>query len=173
MYVDNTDILHWSPSSFVEDENLVFYVQQATTNWRHLLLASGVILKAPKCLIYFLLYKFVCGHAKLKSFQDLPQPLAWIVDCGRLLPSHITIPQPCRPDVPIVTHYVSAASKIHGVHFSPVGQSATHIDQMVQQGMDWIDCIHTNPLIQPDVSYAVIPRYLLGLSDNRPPFGNT
>lgn len=33
MYVDDTDILHWPPSSDTEDEELVAYVQQATTDW--------------------------------------------------------------------------------------------------------------------------------------------
>ena len=67
MFVNDTDILHWPPNFFIEDEELVSYVQQATTDWGHLLQASGGILKAPKCPIYFLLYKFVPGRAKLKS----------------------------------------------------------------------------------------------------------
>ncbi len=109
------------------------------------------ILKAPKCLIYFLSFKYVRGRAKLKSLRDLPGPLSWIADDGRLLLSHITKPQPQGPDVPIVTHDVSTASKMLGVHFSPSGQSTTHISQMVQRGLDWIDCLCTKPLIQQDV----------------------
>jgi hypothetical protein len=49
MYVDDTDILHWPPSPYTEDKELVSYVQQATLDWRHPTQASGCILKAPKC----------------------------------------------------------------------------------------------------------------------------
>jgi hypothetical protein len=45
MYVDNTDILHWQPSSFIEDEDLVSYVQQATTDWEHYRRHQGAYLK--------------------------------------------------------------------------------------------------------------------------------
>jgi hypothetical protein len=151
MYIDDMDILHWPPSAYSDNNELVAYVQQATTDWGHSSQASGGILKAPKCLIYFLSYKYVQGCAKLKSLCNLPEPLLWIADDGRLLPSHITIPQPQEPDVPIVTHDVPTASKMLGVHFSPSGQSTTHIDQMVQRGLDWIDCLCTKPIIQQDV----------------------
>ncbi len=120
MYVDDTDILHWPPSAYTDNDELVAYVQQATTDWGHLSQASGGFLKAPKCSIYFLSYKYVWGRAKLKSLRDLPKPLLWIVVDGRHLPSHITIPQPQGPDFPIVTHNVLTASKMLGVHFSPL-----------------------------------------------------
>jgi hypothetical protein len=145
MYVDDTDILHWPHT---DNNELVDYVQQATTDWGHLSQALGGILKAPKCSIYVVSYKYVWGRAKLKSLRDLPKPLSWITDNGRLLPSHITILQPQGPDVPVVTHDVSTASKKLGVHFSPSGQSTIHINQMVQRGLDWIDCLHMKPLIQ-------------------------
>jgi hypothetical protein len=48
-------------------------------------------------------------------------------------------------------HNVLTVLKMLGVHFSAAGQSTTQIYQMVQQGMDWNDCLHTNPLIQHDV----------------------
>jgi hypothetical protein len=121
MNVDDMDILHWLPSAYTEDNELVACVQQATTDWGHLSQALGGILKAPKCSIYFLSYKYVWGRAKLKSLRDLPKPLPCIADDGRLLPSHITILQPQEPDVPIETHNVLTASNMLGVHFSPLG----------------------------------------------------
>ena len=51
-------------------------------------------------------------------------------------PSHIRIPQPEGPDALIVTHEVTTASKLLGVHFSRVGNSLTHVDHMVQKGLD-------------------------------------
>jgi hypothetical protein len=61
MYLDDTDLLHWLPSTTTEPEELIQYVQQATTDWGKLAQASGGILKAGKCLVYFLDYKFVRG----------------------------------------------------------------------------------------------------------------
>ncbi len=122
------DILYWPPSAYTDNDELVAFVQQATADWWHLSQALGGILETPKCLIYFLSYKYVLGRAKLKSLHDLPEPLSWIVDDGRILPSYITIPQPQGPDVPKVTHNVLTASKMLGVHFPPSGQSTTHID---------------------------------------------
>ncbi len=154
MYVDDTDILHWPPSAYTDDNKLASYVQRATMGWGHLSQALGGILKAPKCSIYFLSFKTVQGQFRLKSLHNLPEPLAWILDGGRLLPAHITIPQPQGPDVLIVIHDVSTASKMLGVHFSPSGLSTTHINQMVQRGLDWIDCLCTRPLIQRNVWFS-------------------
>jgi hypothetical protein len=75
MYVDDIDILHWSHSAYTDDNELVVYVQQVATDWGHLSQASGGILKAPMCLIYFLSYKYDQGCAKLKSLRNLPKPL--------------------------------------------------------------------------------------------------
>jgi hypothetical protein len=60
-----------------------------------------------------------------------------------MLPSHITIPQPTGPDLPIITHKVTTASKMLGVHFSLARNSATHVEHMVQKGLDWVDCLRT------------------------------
>jgi hypothetical protein len=89
--------------------------------------------------VYFLDYKFVQGRAVLKSLQDLPAPWRYITEGEQLFPSHITIPQPAGPDVSIVMHNVTTASKMLGIHFSPAGKSSTHVEHMVQRGLDWVD----------------------------------
>jgi hypothetical protein len=33
-----------------------------------------------------------------------------------------------------------------GVHFSPASNSITHIDHMVQKGLDWVGCLRTKPV---------------------------
>jgi hypothetical protein len=68
MYVDDMDICHWPPSAYTDNNELVAYVQQATADWGHLSQTSGGILKAPKCLIYFLSFKYVWGRAKLNYY---------------------------------------------------------------------------------------------------------
>jgi hypothetical protein len=146
MYVDDEDILHWPPSTHTSPEDLIEYVQKATTDWGNLAQASGGILKAGKSLAYFMDYNFNKGRAKLKSLQDLPEPNSYIMDEGKLLPSHISIPQPVGCNVPIVTHNVTTATKMLGYNFTPAGNSVTHMESMVQKGLDWVDSLLTKPL---------------------------
>jgi hypothetical protein len=69
---------------------------------------------------------------------------------GQMIPSHISIPQPEGPDIPIITHDVHTASKMLGVHFSPAGNSSVHVENMVQKGLDWVDCLKTKPVSRID-----------------------
>ena len=64
----------------------------------------------------------------MKLLANLPAPQRYILEDGYLYPSHITIPQPDGPDLPIITHDVTVASKMLGVHFSPAGNSLTHVE---------------------------------------------
>ncbi len=150
MYVDNTDLLRWPSSLHTDPEELIAHIQQATTDYTHLAQASGGILKDAKCSVYILDYKFVGGQARMKTPRDLPAP-AWYITIGNTLcPSHITIPQPVGHDIPIITHDVTTASKMLGVHFSLAGNSLTHVEHMVQKGLDWVDCLCTKPLPSRD-----------------------
>jgi hypothetical protein len=151
LYVDDTDLLHWPESAAVEPEELIAQVQNATMDYGRLAQASERILKEKKCLVYFLDYKFVNGQAWMKLLLDLPPPQEWITEAGRTYPSHISIPQPVGPDVPIETHDVLTASKMLGVHFSPAGNSITHVNHMVEKGLDWVACLRSKPVSQRDV----------------------
>jgi hypothetical protein len=53
MYVDDTNLLHWPESSMTDPEELIVHVQMATTDYGQLAQASGGILKAKKCSVYF------------------------------------------------------------------------------------------------------------------------
>ena len=150
MYVDDTDLLHWPRDGCDSSEDLIEHVQRATTDWGNLTQASGGILKPEKCSVYLLDYKYVRGRAKMKSLRDLPEPLSYITDGDRLLPSHIQVPQPEGPPVPIVTYDVTTSSKMLGTHWSPAGTSATHVEHMVQKGLDWVDLLRTKPLLSRD-----------------------
>ncbi len=63
-----------------------------------------------------------------------------------MLPSHILIPQPEGPDLPIITHDVHTASKMLGLHFSPAENLMSHVNNMVQKGLDWVNCLRTKPV---------------------------
>jgi len=164
MYVDDTDLLHWPSSPYNYPEELVAHIQQAATDYTNLAQASGGILKDSKCSIYFLDYKFVQGRARLKSLGDLPEPVWYILVGDKLCPSHITIPQPVGPDAPIVTHDVTTALKMLGVHFSPAGNSLTHVEHMVQKGLDWVDCLLSKPLPRRDAWLSFYMQLFPGIS---------
>ncbi len=150
MYVDDTDLLHWPELAMVEPKELISQVQNVTMDYGRLAQASGGILKEKKCLVYFLDCKFVNGRARMKLLLDLPPPQEWITEAGRTYPLHISIPQPVGPNVPIETHDVSTASKMLGVHFSRSGNSITHVDHMVEKGLDWVECLWSKLMSQRD-----------------------
>ena len=164
MYMDDTDLLHWPASSTIDPENLISHVQATTRDYGRLAQASGGILKEKKCSVYFLDYKFIHGRAVLKPLQDLPEPQCYIPEGDVLLPSHIYIPQPLGPPVPIVIHNVTTMSKMLGVHFSPAGNYSVHVEQMVQKGLDWVDSLRTNPVASNDAWLCFYLQLYPGLS---------
>ncbi len=164
MYIDDTDILHWPPSAHTSPEDLIKYVQKTTTDWGNLAQASGGILKAGKCSPYFMDYNFNKGCTKLKSLQHLPEPNSYIMDKGKLVLSHISIPQPVRCNVPIVTHDVTTATKMLGYNFTLAGNLVTHMECMVQKGLDWVDSLLTKPLPSRDVWLSFYMQLFPGIS---------
>ncbi len=150
IYVDDTDLLHCPPSAATEPEELVEHVQRATIDYGRLVIASGGILKEKKYSVYFLDYINVGGRFRLKRLDELAALRLYIMEEGQMIPSHISIPQPDNPDIPIITHDVHTASKMLGVHFSPAGNSSVHVENMVQKGLDWVDCLKTKPVIRSD-----------------------
>ncbi len=139
IYVDDTDLLHWPSSPYTKPEELVETVQSSTNDYSQLAIASAGILKQQKCSVYFLDYKNVKGRYHLKRLHEQSPPQCYIREGGQMHPSHITIPQPDGPALPIVTHDVVTASKMLGVHFSPARNSSTHVENMVQKEFDWVD----------------------------------
>ena len=139
--------MHWAKSVYDSDEDFIAQCQQATMDWGLLAQATGGSLKPSKCSIYFMIYKFVRGRAKLKSLRDLPTASSTLtLDSGKEAPAHIVILQPDSSSCPIQTLDVSEASKMLGIHFVLKGDSTTHIENMHQKGIDWHDKILAKPL---------------------------
>jgi hypothetical protein len=109
-------------------------------------------------------FKFNKGRAKLKSLQDLPESNSYILDEGKLLPSHISIPQPVGCNVPIVTHEVTTTTKMLGYNFTPADNPGTHMESMVQKGLDWVDSLLTKPLPSQDVWLSFYMHLFPGIS---------
>jgi hypothetical protein len=122
MYVDDTDLLHWTESPATNPKELIEFVQWATMDYGCLAQATGGILKEKKCSNYFVAYKFVCGRAKMKSLHDLSPPREYVTDDVRIYPSHISIPQPEGPDVPIEKHNATTALKMLGICITSQGE---------------------------------------------------
>jgi hypothetical protein len=84
-----------------------------------------------------------------------------------MLLSHIHVPQPNGPLVPIVTHDVTIASKMLGTFWSPAGNCITHVEYTAQKGLIWMDCLRTKPLPCRDVwlsfQLQLFPAILWGL----------
>jgi hypothetical protein len=150
IYVDDTNLLHWPSSPCIDPDKLVEHVQLATLDYGHLAIASGGILKEKKCSVYLLDYKYTRRCTQMELLSNLPAPRCYIAEDGKMLLSHILIPQPECPDLPLVTHDIHTASKILGVHFSPARNSTTHVNNMVQKGLDWVDCLRTKPVCRND-----------------------
>jgi hypothetical protein len=80
-----------------------------------------------------------------------------------MYPAHIIIPQLYGMEMPIITHDVTTASKMLGVHFSPAGISPTHVKHMVQKGLEWVDCLHTKPVSQGDAWLSLFLQLFPGI----------
>ena len=122
------------------------HVQQATSDYGRLAITPGGILKEKKCSVYLLDYNYMRGRVQIKLLGNLPALKCYSAEDGMMLPSHISIPQPEGPDLPIISHDIHTASKMLGVHFSPAGNLMTQVGNMVQIGLDWVDCLRTKPV---------------------------
>ena len=72
-FVDDTDLLHRPRHHIDSLEQLVSWIQEATTYWAHLLQATGGNLKPSKCYWYLMTYTFKGGIASLASTKELNQ----------------------------------------------------------------------------------------------------
>ena len=147
MYVDNTDLLHWTPSLTTTAAELVNQVQAATTDWGMLTQATGGALKPEKCFLYLFHYNFEKGRAKMKTLRQLPRPLTHVVlATGPPQPSHITVPQPNGDAASIPTIDCKTDMEMLGIFFAPASDGTAHIQQMCKKGFTWADRLKAKPL---------------------------
>jgi hypothetical protein len=117
MYVDDTDLIHWSRSSVCTPEELIAAAQTATYAWGGLVIATGAAMKPEKCYAYFLLFWFDKGRAKLRTINALPTPSSLItMPDGSIAPSHLRVPLPDGTSAPIPTLSNEETSLMLGVH---------------------------------------------------------
>ena len=140
-------------------------MQVANNDWGALAKATGGYLKPEKCSAYILCYRFVRGRAKLMNLTHLPEPTDEVLmKDGTVAPSHLTVPQPDGSLAPIPTLDVTESSKMLGVHFSPAGDSTSHIVNMREKGYKWVERLKTRPLPPRDAWFSFDNQLVHGLS---------
>ena len=168
MYVDDTDLIHWSSTPSCNPEKLIAAAQTATYAWGGLAIATGAAMKPEKCYAYFLLYWYDKGRAKMRTIGTLPTPTALItMPDGSSAPSHLRVPLPDGSSAPIPTLRNNNTSLMLGVHWSPTSGGGTHVVEMAKKGYNWADRMRSRPLpydlawrsfnlqLQPGMSWGI------------------
>ena len=147
MYVDDTDLIHWSGSSVCTPEELIAAAQTATYAWGGLAIATGAAMKLEKCYAYFLSFWLDKGKAKLRTINAIPTPSSLItMPDGSTAPSHLRVPLPDGTSAPIPTLSNEETSLMLGVHWSPSSAGNVHIKEMAKKGYNWADRMRSRPL---------------------------
>jgi hypothetical protein len=104
MYVDDTNLVHWSSVPSCTPTELIAPSQTATYAWGGLAIATGAAMKPEKCYAYFLSYWYDRGQAKLRTVKALPDSIAPItLPSGETALSHLWVPLPDGTTAPIPT----------------------------------------------------------------------
>jgi hypothetical protein len=147
MYVDDTDLVHWSRLPFCSPVELIAAAQTATYAWGGLAIATGAAMKPEKCYAYFLSYWYNHGRAKLRAVRALPNSIAPItLPSGKLAPLHLRVPLPDGTTAPIPTLRNYDASLMLGIYFGPTSGGGKHVCEMSRKGYLWADRMRSHPL---------------------------
>ncbi len=151
MYVNDTDLIHWSCQPSCNPSKLKAAVQTLTYAWGSLAIAIGAAMKPDECYAYFLSYWYDCGQAKLRTVKALPESIVPItLLSGEIAPSHLRVSLPDCTSAPIPTLHNKDAYFMLGIYFGPTSGGSTHICKMTKQGFigaDWINHVHSHPTL--------------------------
>jgi hypothetical protein len=147
MYVNDTDLVHWSSLPSCTPVELIAAAQTATYAWGGLAIATGSAIKPDKCYAYFLSYWYNRGRATLKIVKALSDSIAPItLPSGEIAPSHLRVLLPDFTSAPIPTLSNEHASLMLGISFGPTSGSGTPMRKMAKKGYTWADRIRSQPL---------------------------
>ncbi len=136
MYVNDTDLVHWSNLPSCTPSKLIAAAQTATYAWGGLAIATGTAMKQEKCYAYFLSYWYDCGKAKLRTVKSLPKSITPItLSLGEIAPSHLMVLLPDGTSAPIPTLRNDHASLMLGIYFGPTSGGGTHIRKNGKKGL--------------------------------------
>ncbi len=146
MYVDDTDLIHWSHTPICNPEELITVAQTATYTWGGLAIATGAAMKPEKCYAYFLLYRFDIGRAKMRTISLLPAPSVFITMPDRFIaPSHLRVLLLNGTSEPIPTLKNKETSLMLEVNWGPSSGVGTHVREMAKKGYNWADQMRSCP----------------------------
>ncbi len=147
MYIDDTNLIHWSRQPFCSSVELIVASQTTTYAWGGLAIATGAAMKPDKCYTYFLSYWYNHGLAKLQTVWALPESITPItLPLGNIAPSHPWVPLPDGTTAPIPTLRNDDASFMLGIYFGPTSGGRTHIREMAWKGFIWTGWMKPQPL---------------------------
>ncbi len=147
MYVDDTNLIHWSRTPICNPKELIAAAQTATYTWRGLASTPGAAMKPEKCYAYFLSYWFDKGRAKMGKISSLSAPSAFItMPDGSIAPSHLRVPLPNGTSEPIPTLNNKETSLMLGVKWGPSSGGGTYVCEMAKKGYNWADWMRSRPL---------------------------
>jgi hypothetical protein len=153
MYLDNTDLVHWSNLPSCTPGELIPATQTTTYAWGGLAIATDAAMKPGKCYAYFLSCWYNHGQAKLRTVKYLPESIAPItLPSGEIAPSHLRVLLPDGTSAPIPTLHNDHASLMLGIYFGPTSGGGTHISEMAKKGYTWTDQMRSQPL-PPNLSW--------------------
>jgi hypothetical protein len=147
MYVDDTNLIHWSSTPNCNPKQLIAAAQTATYAWGGFAITTGAAMKPEKSYAYFFLYWFDKGRAKMRTIRSLPTPTALIaMPDGSTAPSHLRVPLSDGTSAPIPTLRNDDTSLMLGVHWSPTLGGGTQVVEMAKKGYNWADRMRSRPL---------------------------
>jgi hypothetical protein len=147
MYVDKTNLIHWSCQPFCSLVELIVASHTKTYAWGGLAVAKGAALKPDKCYVYFLAYWYNRGHAKLQTVWALPESIAPItLLSGNIALLHLWFPLPDGTTAPKPALRNDDASLMLGIYFSPTSNGRTHTRKMAQKRFIWANQMKSQPL---------------------------
>jgi hypothetical protein len=120
---------------------------------RHLVHATGGLLKPQKCFWYMLGWIWKKGKARIKTLYELPQ-------------NPLYIPQPDGTRVPIHLKAISNPEKKLGVYTHPTGDFSYHVAQLLTTGSEYVERLDSRRLLARDAwmgtRYQLFPKLIYG-----------
>ncbi len=149
--------------------DLVRQSQISKDAWGGLAIATGAALKPEKCFVYFLVYKFVSGHASMENIGTFSPPSNYIPQItGPPIQSHLTVPLPNGSAASIRTISTAESSLMLGIWFGPSSRGTKHMKEMCHKGFTWAERLHSCPLPPSEAwagfTFQLCPGMLWGIA---------
>ena len=124
VYVDDTDLLLRIRRLSDTEKDFARQIQQALWDWGMIVMTTGGYLKQKKCYVSLSFFHFKNDKACLKKK-------------GQLNTTHMVVPQPKGPDLPIPIIGPEESRETLGVLTNGAGTSDDHLAEIMWKGKEW------------------------------------